>query len=201
MKSRAGLILGFVLAAVSIIGLCATWATANSLLADDLTPTSAAYLPIAYKQPTPTATSTPRPTSTPSPPPPVTVGSHVRFKAAFYDQPFEGVVTSSGYRTSLYDSFWNKVYHPGGIFVVVIMNVTNHGTRSDEVGYYCFAVRDSASRTFDLAEIDVQFAAEDEYNRDGVYTTIQPGFTRSQVFVFDVLPQSQGLHLVSLDPW
>ena len=101
----------------------------------------------------------------------------------------------------LVDDYRGPVY-PGGIFVVALMSVTNHGLESDEVGRHSsFKVEDSVGRKFDIAELEVLWAAEDEYDRESVYEPIQPGFTKPLVFVFDVLPESAGLHLVSLSPW
>jgi hypothetical protein len=135
------------------------------------------------------------------PPPPLSIGDSVRFQGAWDDVPLEGVVTFSEYRTVLVDDYSGPVY-PDGIFVVALMDVTNHGLVSDDVGRYgSFKVKDSTGRQFDIAELEVLWAAEDEYDRESLYEPIQPGFTKPLVFVFDVLPESQELHLVSLAPW
>jgi hypothetical protein len=136
----------------------------------------------------------------PLPPPPLPVGTTVRFKGAWYDMPLEGVVTCSENCAILYN--YNTPYYPQGTFVVVLMDVTNHGLRSDEVGQHnSFKAQDSAGRVFDLASLDVHQAAEYTYQRESLYYAIQPGFTVPLVFVFDVLPQSEGLRLVAVKPW
>jgi hypothetical protein len=135
------------------------------------------------------------------PRPPLLTGDSVRFKSAFEEVPLEGVVTFSEYRSVLYPDYGDPVY-PGGIFVVALMDVTNYGLVSGEVSRYSsFRVQDSVGRQFDMADLEVLWAAEDEYDRESVYESIQPGFTEPLVFVFDVLPASEGLHLISLSPW
>lgn len=149
-------------------------------------------LPLVIKQPPPTP---------PPLPPPLLAGEAVRFRGAWGDVPLEGKVYFSEYRDVLVDDTSGPVY-PYGIFVVAVIDVTNTGLQSDEVGRYgSFGVRDSAGRQFDIAELEVLWAAEDEYGYDSVYEAIQPGFTRRLVFAFDVLSISQDLHLVSLSPW
>jgi len=147
------------------------------------------FLPLVIKQP-------------PLPPPsPLMLGDMVRFEGVWNYVPLEGRVVFSEYRDVLVDDYQGHVY-PYGIFVVTVMDITNFGLESDEVGLYSsFRVMDSVGRQFDLADVQVQLAAEDEYGYDIVYEAIQPGFTRRLVFVFDVLPASEDLHLVSLSPW
>ncbi|MBN2391099.1 MAG: hypothetical protein JXR84_10255 [Anaerolineae bacterium] len=136
----------------------------------------------------------------PLPPPPILVGTTVRFKGAWYDMPLEGVVTCSENCAVLYN--YSTLYYPQGTFVVVLMDVTNHGLRSDEVGQHnSFKAQDNVGRVFDLASLNVHQAAEYTYQRESLYYPIQPGFTISLVFVFDVLPQSEDLQLVAVEPW
>ena len=136
----------------------------------------------------------------PPPPPPIPEGDTVRFKGTWYDMPFEGIVINSETRTVLYDH--DTPYYPQGIFVVVLMDVTNYGLRSDEVGQHnSFKAQDSAGRVFDLASLNVHQAAETTYQRESLYYPIQPGFTVPMVFVFDVLTQSEDLRLVAVEPW
>ncbi len=145
-------------------------------------------LPLVIKQP-------------PSSSSPLVKGESVRFRGAWGDVPLEGRVFFSERRDELVDQTSGPVY-PYGVFVVAVMDVTNTGLQSDEVGRYgSFRVRDSAGRQFDIAELEVLWAAQDEYGYDGVYEAIQPGFTRRLVFAFDVLSISEDLHLVSLSPW
>jgi len=106
-------------------------------------------------------------------------------------------VTGSDDCGVLYDR--GEAVEPEGIYAVALVNVTNHGLRSDEVGRHnSLWVQDDAGRLFDLARLDVHQAAEDTYGRKSLYYAIQPGFTVPMVFVFDVLPESRGLHLVSV---
>jgi len=144
------------------------------------------YLPFVIKQP---------------PLPPLSLGETVRFSGAWDDVPLQGEVILSEYRGVLEDTYRGPVY-PGGVFLVTVMDVTNYGLISDEVGTIgSFKVRDSAGRQFDIADLEVLWAAEDEYGYESVYEAIQPGFTKRLVFVFDVLPGSTDLHLMSLSPW
>jgi hypothetical protein len=125
----------------------------------------------------------------------------IHFRGAFGNIPFEGRVTSIARVTSLTPAYGPSVY-PQGVFVAVLMDVTNTGQESDEIGRYnSFKIADTENRKFDLASIDAHLAAEDQYERGSVYTTVQPGFTIPLVFVFDVLPASQGFQLVSLSAW
>jgi hypothetical protein len=113
----------------------------------------------------------------------------------------EGVVTASEYQPELYPDYGDPVA-AHGIFVVVLVDVTNRGLESDDVGMYSsFRLEDSVGREFDMSDLEVLWAAEDMYGRASVYEPIQPGFTEPLVFVFDVLPASQGLHLLSESPW
>lgn len=66
---------------------------------------------------------------------------------------------------------YSTPYCPQGTFVVVLMDVTNHGLRSDEVGQHnSFKVQDSAGRIFDLAGLNVHQAAEYTYQRESLST-------------------------------
>lgn len=97
---------------------------------------------------------------------------------------------------------YSTLYYPQDTFVVVLIDVTNHGLRSDKVGQHnSFKVEDSAGRVFDLASLNVHQAAEYTYQRESLYYAIQPGFTVPLAFVFDVLPQLEELRLVAVEPW
>lgn len=161
--------------------------------------------------PPPTATPIPTPTPVVEPvrlpiiinPSPYSsiINQVIHFRGAFADVPFEGVVTAVTKATVLAPDYGDPIY-PQGVFLVVFMDVTNHGLESDDVGYYSsFRIADSTNRKFDLAILDAQIAAEDQFGFSSVYTTIQPGFTTASVFVFDVLPTSEGFKLVSLSTW
>ena len=156
----------------------------------------------------------PRPTSTPAPveststrkptsqhPPQLVVGTTLRFLEFWHDVPMEGVVTHFERRESLYCTRWDRTVYPQGVWFVVLMDVTNHGQVSGCVGNQSLKVKDSDGREFDMAELDAMWAAETEYGRGNALEDIQPGFTAELSFVFDVLPTSEGLHLISVDPW
>lgn len=164
--------------------------TGTVLPTETYAPSPFIYLPLVIQQPSP-----------PPPPAPLVVGETVRFAGAWNEVPLEGKVIFSEYRDVLIDDYDGPVY-PDGVFVVAVMDVTNHGLESDEVGRYnSFKLRDSVGRQFDIAELDVLFAAQDEYDYDSVYTAIQPSLTKRLVFAFDVFPGSEDLYLISLSPW
>ena len=48
-----------------------------------------------------------------------------------------------------------------------------------------------------MADLECQWAAEDQYDRSGVYRDIQPGFVEDQVYAFDVALDSEELELVA----
>ena len=113
--------------------------------------------------------------------------------------PLEAIVQDSEWHSVLYDH--SEPLEAEGVFVVALVNVTNDGLRSDEVGQYTsIRLQDGNGRMFDLAGVDVHQAAEDTYGRRSLYYPIQPGFTLSMVFVFDVLPDAEGLRLVAVTP-
>ncbi|NPV07575.1 MAG: hypothetical protein HPY83_06370 [Anaerolineae bacterium] len=125
----------------------------------------------------------------------------VRFKGALRSMPMEARLTGCAQASELVD-YWGRVYHAGGVYVLVFMEVTNRGTESDDVGgLTSFRIADSQGRLFDMADVMVQLAAEYTYNLEGTYDRIQPGFTSHMVFVFDIHPSSASLSLVSSSPW
>ena len=163
------------------------------------------YLPVVVRAgstPIPTSTPEPTPTDTPAPvPDPIPEGSGIHFMGWENNVPMSGVVVNSEFQQSLIPNNGSPVM-PLGKFLVVVMDVTNNGLESDSAGRYsAFAVKDSEDHQFDMAELTIQWAAEDQYDLDGVYTDIQPGFTVRLVFVFDVLQNSQEFTLVSLSLW
>lgn len=160
------------------------------------------YLPVVVRAgSTPTPTPTIMPTPTEAPADPIQVGSSIHFQGWATDVSFSGVVVDSEFQQVLTPDYGSPVT-PQGKFLVVVMDITNNGLQSDSVGIYSsFYAKDSDERQFDLAELTVQWAAEDQYDLDGVYTDIQPGFTARMVFAFDVIPSSQIFTLVSLSPW
>jgi hypothetical protein len=83
-----------------------------------------------------------------------------------------------------------------GKFLVVFATIKNLGLESNYVSRYDFVIQDSTTRQFDMAELDVQWAAEDQYDLMGVYEDIQPGFSIQQVYVFDISPTSSGLYFL-----
>lgn len=87
-----------------------------------------------------------------------------------------------------------------GVFLVVFATVQNLGLESDYISRYDFVAQDSSTRQFDMADLNAQWAAEDQFGRTGVYHRIQPSFTEDQVYVFDILPESSGLYFVPTNP-
>lgn len=162
---------------------------------------SSTYLPIVmggYVAPTVEPTAEP---TTPAPTDPIPVGETIHFKGWEHSTPLSGTVVASEFKTSLQPNYGNPVV-PAGVFVVVTMDVTNTGLESDAVGIYsAFRVQDDAGRKFDMAGMSAQTAAQNQYKLPGAYGTLQPGFTLRMVFVFDVLPASAGMHLLSGSPW
>ncbi|MDP2949074.1 MAG: hypothetical protein Q8P22_06010 [Chloroflexota bacterium] len=143
----------------------------------------------------PVVTPTPTPTATPS-------GEYSFTFASSYSEPdtFRGTVEE----IRMMDSIPKMGYHEGvtapagSIFAVVLMRVENIGTEPDDVGSYSFRLRDSLGRHFTLSydepdSLNVQWAAEDYFQRIGVYDDIQPGITRDMVFGFLVPTAVSGL--------
>ncbi len=153
--------------------------------------------------PTATATVTPFPTQPPSATPfvgPILPGTLLHFKGA-KGVPLSGTTVKSEFLSSI-TPHTGAPLSAQGIFLVVIMDVKNSGLTSDSVSLVnSFKVQDDANRAFDLAETKVQTAAKDQYNLRGATDSIQPGFTTRMVFVFDVLPTSQGLSLIAISSW
>jgi hypothetical protein len=159
------------------------------------------YLPIVYNAPPPTQTPTalpPTPTPTLTPTPTVTpipilpIGTTVDFDN------FRGTITEA-YRVDHFEGDSGPIY-PIQVFVVAIVDVENLSFASDSVSRYDLRVRDSIGRLFDMAELEAQWAAEDQYGRTGVYEDIQPNFIENQVYAFDVALDSHGLELVADSP-
>jgi hypothetical protein len=148
---------------------------------------------------TPTATST----ATPTPLSALLVpGQTVRFYGWQNDSALEGTVVGSERRSSLSDSL-GRTYSPLGVYLVGTVAVRNSGQKADSVSIMTksFRVQDSAGRSYDLAELGPQMAAQDSLGLPGVQDDIAPGATAQMVFAFDVMPDSVGLVLVSQGPW
>jgi len=132
-------------------------------------------------------------------PPPLEVGQRVAFSGAWYDVPMEATVRGSEWRTVLYDD--GQPIEADGTFVTALLDVTNLGSRSDEVGQHTsLKLQDGSGRIYDLASVAVHQAAEDLYGRESLYYPIQPGITVPLVLVFDVAPSAQDLRLVPAMP-
>jgi len=96
--------------------------------------------------------------------------------------------------------YWGNVVYPKGVFIVLFMNVVNHELTSGYVsGIGTFWMRDGGGPFFDMADLEMQWAAEDEYGRMGVYEDLQPQFVYEMVFAFDVPPQ--GTYNLWYRPW
>jgi len=87
-----------------------------------------------------------------------------------------------------------------GEFLVVFASVQNLGLEARYISSYDFVIQDSLTRQFDMASLEAQFAAEDQYGRTGVYKDIQPSFIIDQVYVFDILPSASGLYFLPTLP-
>jgi hypothetical protein len=137
----------------------------------------------------PTQTPTQEPTQTPTQETILPIGSTVLFDI------FSGTITGA-----------EKVYHlqgdsgtiyPNQVFVIAFVDVENLGYVSGYVSTFDLQIRDSVGRLFDMADLEVQWAAQDQYGLTGVYEDIQPSFFEQQVYAFDVALDSQGLELVA----
>lgn len=184
-------VVGFV---ITIWGLWTVWAQDDILPASPTpTPVGYVYMPIIAKEwaipftPTPT----PLPTATPDP--------WTYFLTGYQDTKMKGIVTGSVRRTSMTD-YWGTVVYPRGVFIVLFMDVINCDMESAYVsGINTFWMRDGLGPFFDMAGLSVQWAAEDEYDRIGVYEDLQPQFTYEMVFAFDVPPE--GSYVFWYIPW
>jgi len=87
-----------------------------------------------------------------------------------------------------------------GKFLVIFASVQNLGLEARYISRYDFVIQDSLTRQFDMASLEAQWAAEDQYGRTGVYKDIQPSFTIAQVYVFDILPSASGLYFLPTLP-
>lgn len=83
-----------------------------------------------------------------------------------------------------------------GRFAILFMRITNMGDEPTAVSRDSFQLTDARGRRFPMAELEVQWAAEAYFRRPIVYTDIPPSHSETQVFVFDVAPDSVGLVLV-----
>ena len=137
----------------------------------------------------------------PSPTPTPTGGYTFTFPSS-YGEPdtFRGTVEE----IRMMDSIPKTGYHEGvtapagSTFAVVLMKVENIGTDPAYVGSYSFRLRDSLGRHFTLSydepdSLEVQWAAQDYFQRVGVSDDIQPGITLDMVFVFLVPDGTTGL--------
>ena len=93
-----------------------------------------------------------------------------------------------------------NTYNSKGIFLIIFATVKNINLESDYISRYDFVIQDSTTRQYDMAELEVQWAAEDQYGRTGVYETIQPSFSEDQVYVFDISPSASGLYFNPTEP-
>ena len=60
-----------------------------------------------------------------------------------------------------------------GVFLVVLATVQNLGLESDYISGFDFVAQDSSTRQYDMAGLNAQWAAEDQFGRTGVYHDIQ----------------------------
>jgi len=157
--------------------------------------------------PPPTPTPPPvAPTATPVPPQPPTATPLPAWYSftfpSFYTEPdtFRGAVEEIRMMSSIPKTGYHEgvTAPPGSTFALVLMTVQNVGTEPAYVGSYSFRLRDSLGRHFTLSydqpdSLEVQWAAQDYFQRSGVYDEIQPGLTGSMVFAFLVPTGVSGL--------
>ena len=126
----------------------------------------------------------------------------MRFHGWENDSRLEGTVVGSERRPSLVDS-WGKSFSPVGVYLLASVAVRNAGDEADSVSILTksFRLQDSAGRSYDLAELGTQMAAQDSLGYPGVQDDIAPGATVRMAFVFDVPLDAVGVALVSKAPW
>ena len=133
--------------------------------------------------PTATATSTPTPTATPAP-------QWMYFLTGYDDRKMRARDVGGGERRGSLIDYWGEIHYPKGVFVIVLLDVVNCEPMSGYVsGVGTLWLSHDGNTFFDMAELEVQWAAQDEYNRIGVYDTLQPQFIYKMVFAFDVPPE------------
>jgi hypothetical protein len=198
-KKRAVTVSLMVTCLLVITGLSGVWAAPVNLFLDN-----SVFLPFLLKQEPPPPTSTPEPTEEPTPvpteePTPIPteeptpgllpVGHVVRFDV------FEGTIVDAMKADQLEGARGTVL--PAQVFVDVIVDVKNLGFVSSYVSRYDLDLADSLGRRFDMASLEAQWAAEDQFGYSGVYTDIQPSFVERQVYVFDIALDSEGLELLA----
>jgi len=80
-----------------------------------------------------------------------------------------------------------------GVYIAILMRVTNTGSNPDSLGG--FRIRDQAGRSFDY-DFSATSTAADFYGRRAFYTTLQPTFSADVVIVFDVAPDATSFTIV-----
>jgi hypothetical protein len=141
---------------------------------------------------TPPSTPTATPTTSPT-------GQYSFTFQPSYGEPdtFRGTVEEIRMMEWIPDAGFDGTVTPpvGGQFAVVLMTVTNIGSRAADVD--CFSLRDDQDRVFILMgsaeEIEAQYAAEAYFARPGPFDIIMPGITLDMVFVFLVPEGAAGL--------
>lgn len=164
-------------------------------------PGNAAFLPLLSNNNLPTATPEPPPTALPTateapptetplpttPPQPIPVGESITCHG------MRVVAQSSEIR----DSLGGTPAPQGGQFLITIAHVTNVGFEPNDISRFDVAVRDSQGRKFRMAELEAQWAAQDLYGYEGVYTDISPSLSETLVFVWLIAPGATGMSFVS----
>jgi hypothetical protein len=175
---------------LDVVWLCLAGAPAAAPTATPppVAPTATAVAPTPISPPPPTATTAP-------------AGYSFTFPS-FYSEPdtFRGTVEE----IRMMDSIPKTGYHEGvtapagSTFALVLMTVQNIGNEPAYVSSFSFRLRDSIGRHFTLSYdqpdmLEVQWAAQDYFQRIGVYDDIQPGITKKMVFGFLVPTGVSGL--------
>lgn len=111
-------------------------------------------------------------------------------------------VAFSIYRGSLHGSFWcNPGCYPDGVFVVVILDVTNLGEFQDASPGPGLSIKDSSDEIFNPIGGQAQFLIREEYGVSSYWDDIPPGATGTIGLVYDVPLQAQGMYLVPRYGW
>jgi hypothetical protein len=123
---------------------------------------------------------------------PSLIGQRISFRSSD-DGQCEGVVTEAHEMGRIPLKGREKPAVAKGKFIVVFMTIMNVGKRSSYVSQSGLKLKDSKDRLYDLNVVNAAAsAASKHFKRSGPFTTIQPGLSEEQVFVFDVAPDSEG---------
>ncbi len=107
-------------------------------------------------------------------------------------------VTSVKALSTVQDS--TDTYTAQGKYIMVFMTVTNVGTKP--ANFYLdqnLVILDSQGRQFSHADSFADTTADNEFNVDDSFTTVQPSFTIHTALLFDIASDANGLILANTD--